>query len=116
MKYALNDHFTWLSNVYSQSLPSHHATSLSLHSTVSHEQKMDPKTFSKVDFKYVDHQPDNQMLKGLKVWPVTEVIRPVVLHCKPALQCWTVLCSKRAGLETCCTVQYPCFTVQYSAV
>lgn len=36
-------------------------------------QKMDPKTFSNVDFKYVDGQPDNQLLKGLKVWPVTEV-------------------------------------------
>lgn len=34
---------------------------------------MDPSTFSKVDFKYVDGQPDNQLLKGLKVWPVTEV-------------------------------------------
>jgi hypothetical protein len=34
---------------------------------------MDPKTFSNVDFKYVDNQPDNQLLKGLKVWPVTEV-------------------------------------------
>lgn len=34
---------------------------------------MDPKTFSNVDFKYVDGQPDNQLLKGLKVWPVTEV-------------------------------------------
>ena len=36
-------------------------------------QKYDSKTFSKVDFKYVDDQPDSQLLKGLKVWPVTEV-------------------------------------------
>ena len=36
-------------------------------------QKMDPKTFTNVDFKFVDGQPDNQLLKGLKVWPVTEV-------------------------------------------
>lgn len=25
--------------------------------------KMDPKTFAKVDFKYVDKQPDGQLLK-----------------------------------------------------
>jgi hypothetical protein len=29
---------------------------------------MDPKTFAKIDFKYVDNQPDGQLLKGLKVW------------------------------------------------
>jgi predicted sulfurtransferase len=37
-------------------------------------RKMDPKTFAKVDFKYVDNQPDGQLLKGLKVWPVTEIV------------------------------------------
>jgi hypothetical protein len=42
---------------------------------------MDPKTFSKVDFKYVDNQPDNQLLKGLKVWPVTEVRHMYIMKC-----------------------------------
>lgn len=36
----------------------------------------DPQTFGngRVDFKYVDNQPDNQLLKGLKVWPVLEIV------------------------------------------
>jgi predicted sulfurtransferase len=33
-----------------------------------------PETFGHTDFKYVDNLPDNQMLKGLKVWPVTEIV------------------------------------------
>jgi hypothetical protein len=36
-------------------------------------QEYDPSTFGQTDFKYVDNQPDNQLLKGLKVWPVTEI-------------------------------------------
>lgn len=35
---------------------------------------MDPSTFGETDFKYVDGLPANQMLKGLKVWPVTEIV------------------------------------------
>jgi UPF0176 protein len=27
-----------------------------------------------IDFKYVDGLPENQMLKGLKVWPVSELV------------------------------------------
>ena len=27
-----------------------------------------PGTFGKTDFKFVDDQPDNYQLKGLKVW------------------------------------------------
>ena len=34
-------------------------------------RKYDPKTFGATDFKYVDNQPDNQLLKGLKVLPPT---------------------------------------------
>lgn len=36
----------------------------------------DPATFGndRVDFKFVDGQRDNQLLKGLKVWPVTEIV------------------------------------------
>jgi predicted sulfurtransferase len=34
----------------------------------------DPATFQHTDFKYVDHQPENQRLKDLKVWPVTEIV------------------------------------------
>ena len=33
-------------------------------------RKYDPKTFGATDFKYVDNQPDNQLLKGLKVPPL----------------------------------------------
>jgi hypothetical protein len=34
-------------------------------------RKYDPKTFGATDFKYVDNQPDNQLLKGLKVGTAT---------------------------------------------
>lgn len=34
----------------------------------------DPATFGETDFKYVDNQPDNQLLKGLKVFPVREIV------------------------------------------
>jgi predicted sulfurtransferase len=37
-------------------------------------KQFDPATFGETDFKYVDGQPDNQKLKGLKVWPVTEIV------------------------------------------
>ena len=37
-------------------------------------RKYDPKTFGATDFKYVDNQPDNQLLKGLKVFPVKEIV------------------------------------------
>ena len=33
-----------------------------------------PHIFGETDFKYVDKQPSNQLLKGLKVWPVTEIV------------------------------------------
>ncbi len=33
-----------------------------------------PHVFGNTDFKYVDGLPDNQMLKGLKVWPVSEIV------------------------------------------
>ena len=33
-----------------------------------------PHIFGVTDFKYVDHQPPNQLLKGVKVWPVTEIV------------------------------------------
>lgn len=33
-----------------------------------------PSIFGETDFKYVDNQPTNQLLKGLKVWPVTEIV------------------------------------------
>lgn len=33
-----------------------------------------PHIFGETDFKYVDGQQDNQLLKGLKVWPVTEIV------------------------------------------
>jgi predicted sulfurtransferase len=33
-----------------------------------------PQTFGETDFKIVDHQPQNHLLKGLKVWPVTEIV------------------------------------------
>jgi len=36
--------------------------------------KFDPATFAHTDFKYVDNLPENQLLKGLKVWPVTEIV------------------------------------------
>lgn len=34
----------------------------------------DPSTFLSTDFKYVDYLPENQRLKGLKVWPVKEIV------------------------------------------
>jgi len=37
-------------------------------------RKYDPATFGETDFKYVDKLPDNQLLKGLKVFPVTEIV------------------------------------------
>lgn len=37
-------------------------------------RKLDISTFRDTDFKYVDHLPDNQLLKGLKVFPVTEIV------------------------------------------
>jgi UPF0176 acylphosphatase like domain len=37
-------------------------------------RQFDPSTFGQTDFKYVDNQPDNQLLKGLKVFPVTEIV------------------------------------------
>lgn len=37
-------------------------------------QKFKPSTFGETDFKYVDDLPDSQLLKGLKVWPVTEIV------------------------------------------
>lgn len=37
-------------------------------------KKYAPHTFQNTDFKYVDNQPSNQLLKGLKVWPVTEIV------------------------------------------
>lgn len=33
-----------------------------------------PHNFMNTDFKYVDQQPDNHMLKELKVWPVSELV------------------------------------------
>mmetsp|Transcript_28853 Transcript_28853/g.41112 ORF Transcript_28853/g.41112 Transcript_28853/m.41112 type:complete len:466 (+) Transcript_28853:20-1417(+) len=33
-----------------------------------------PDTFQHTDFKYVDELPANHKLKGLKVWPVTEIV------------------------------------------
>ena len=33
-------------------------------------KKYIPNIFEKVDFKYVDRNPDNHKLKELKVWPV----------------------------------------------
>mmetsp|Transcript_41345 Transcript_41345/g.53358 ORF Transcript_41345/g.53358 Transcript_41345/m.53358 type:complete len:403 (-) Transcript_41345:38-1246(-) len=33
-----------------------------------------PEHFGNTDFKYVDNLPENQMLKGLKVWPVQELV------------------------------------------
>ena len=39
-----------------------------------HPQTFAPHIFGQTDFKYVDNMPDNQMLKGLKVWPVTEIV------------------------------------------
>lgn len=37
-------------------------------------RKFDPATFGETDFKYVDNLPDNQRLKELKVFPVTEIV------------------------------------------
>ena len=55
---------------------------------------MDPKTFTDVDFKFVDGQPDNQLLKGLKVWPVTEVSSASLIFALPclALPCLALPC------------------------
>ena len=33
-----------------------------------------PHIFGQTDFKYVDNQPERHLLKGLKVWPVTEIV------------------------------------------
>eukprot|EP01041_Mallomonas_annulata_P007009 gene7009-14264_t len=33
-----------------------------------------PAIFGQTDFKYVDGQPERFLLKGLKVWPVTEIV------------------------------------------
>ena len=33
-----------------------------------------PDHLHQTDFKYVDKQPDNQLLKGLKVFPVREIV------------------------------------------
>ena len=33
-----------------------------------------PHIFGHTDFKYVDNQPERHLLKGLKVWPVTEIV------------------------------------------
>ena len=33
-----------------------------------------PHNFGNTDFKYVDRQPDNHMLRELKVWPVSELV------------------------------------------
>jgi predicted sulfurtransferase len=37
-------------------------------------REFNPGTFSHTDFKYVDGLPSNQLLKGLKVWPVSEIV------------------------------------------
>ncbi len=37
-------------------------------------KRYDPATFSNTDFKYVDGQPDNQLLPQLKVFPVSEIV------------------------------------------
>ncbi len=37
-------------------------------------RRWDNATFGKTDFKYVDNQPDNQLLPTLKVFPVTEIV------------------------------------------
>jgi hypothetical protein len=39
-----------------------------------HQQEFSFETFGHTDFKYVDGLPDSQMLKGLKVWPVAEIV------------------------------------------
>jgi hypothetical protein len=44
------------------------------HASDTSPQKFSFETFGHTDFKYVDNLPDNQMLKGLKVWPVTEIV------------------------------------------
>lgn len=33
-----------------------------------------PHNFANTDFKYVDRQPDNHLLRELKVWPVSELV------------------------------------------
>jgi predicted sulfurtransferase len=37
-------------------------------------RRYDPNTFRNTDFKYVDKQPDNQLLPALKVFPVSEIV------------------------------------------
>jgi hypothetical protein len=37
-------------------------------------KEFDKKTFANTDFKYVDNQAANQVLKGLKVWAVKEIV------------------------------------------
>ena len=40
----------------------------------SEAQRYDVNTFGKTDFKYVDNQPENQLLPTLKVFPVSEIV------------------------------------------
>jgi len=46
----------------------------SIRSFTTELRRYSKETFQHTDFKYVDHLPDNQLLKGLKVWPVTEIV------------------------------------------
>jgi hypothetical protein len=46
----------------------------SIRSFTTELRRYSKETFQYTDFKYVDHLPDNQLLKGLKVWPVTEIV------------------------------------------
>jgi len=46
----------------------------SIRSFTSELRRYSKETFQHTDFKYVDNLPDNQLLKGLKVWPVTEIV------------------------------------------
>ena len=46
----------------------------SVRSFTAELQRWDPATFGKTDFKYVDDQPDNQLLPTLKVFPVSEIV------------------------------------------
>lgn len=46
----------------------------SIRSFTTELRRYSKETFQNTDFKYVDHLPDNQLLKGLKVWPVTEIV------------------------------------------
>jgi predicted sulfurtransferase len=46
----------------------------SIRKFTSELRRWDPTTFNETDFKYVDNQPDNQLLPALKVFPVTEIV------------------------------------------